>query len=113
MASKAATLGDPRRPAEIKKYVRSAEEGPHPLGLISLTLGVGSMAVKMKAVGWVALLVSLAAIVHIPGSHPDFKQALSSSMISLVSLGAAYFMPVPVRPGPAAAAAAPPPAATG
>lgn len=45
--SQAATLGDPRRPAEIKKYVRSAEEGPHPLGLISLTLGVGSMAVKV------------------------------------------------------------------
>ncbi|KAF6258938.1 hypothetical protein COO60DRAFT_1068221 [Scenedesmus sp. NREL 46B-D3] len=82
MASKAATLGDPRRPAEVKPYVRSAaaEEGPHPLGLLSLLLGLASMVIKVKVVGWTALFVSLCAIMHIPPSHNDFKQTLSSSM---------------------------------
>jgi hypothetical protein len=48
----AATLGDPRRPADIQKYVRSTEagEGPHTLGLLSLVMAVASMAIKVNDV---------------------------------------------------------------
>jgi hypothetical protein len=48
----AATLGDPRRPADIQKYVRSTEagEGPHTLGLLSLVMAMASMAIKVTDV---------------------------------------------------------------
>lgn len=52
----AAALGDPRRPTEIKKYVRAHlpdDDAPTPLMLLGLMLAMGSMLLKVCAAVYV------------------------------------------------------------
>eukprot|EP00878_Enallax_costatus_P008032 GHUV01008399.1.p1 GENE.GHUV01008399.1~~GHUV01008399.1.p1 ORF type:complete len:121 (+),score=61.29 GHUV01008399.1:298-660(+) len=112
MASKAATLGDPRRPQEVKKYTKAsaADEPPSTLSMIGLMLGVGSMMLRMKLLAWIALFVSMAAIANSPVDSTDYKQVMMTLTFAAMGLVNNYFVP---HPGgqPPAAAAPPPPAA--
>lgn len=109
MASKAATLGDPRRPQEVKKYSRvsDTDEPPSALTMVGLMIAMFSMLLRMKLLAWLAIFVCMAAITHLPTDTSDYKQVMMTITFAGMGLINTYIMPTHrAMPAPAPAAAA-------
>ncbi|EFN59709.1 hypothetical protein CHLNCDRAFT_133268 [Chlorella variabilis] len=93
--------GDPRRPAEIRKYQRPKvnldEQPPDMFLLMALALGLVSLVFKAKMPAWGSLLLCLCAVANGKAGHSDFKQYVSSLTFSIFGLVSSYIVPMRQR----------------
>eukprot|EP00775_Hariotina_reticulata_P011651 gene11651-11796_t len=77
MASKASTMGDPRRPQEIKKYKRppTSDDALQPAALLAMMLGMSSLLLRQKLFAWASIFVSLVSYIH-GSADADYKQTM-------------------------------------
>ncbi|PSC74881.1 Asterix [Micractinium conductrix] len=102
--------GDPRRPAEARKYERPRvnleEEPPSMFLLMGLALGLLSLVFKAKLPAWGSLLLCLCGVANAKSGHADVKQFISSLTFAVFGLVSSYLMPIGRRAAEAAAEAA-------
>lgn len=89
--------GDPRRPAEVRRYVRAAVnpdgQAPDMLMLLGLVLGMGGLLMKIKLAAWFSLLVCISALANLNPETADFKQVVSSLTFAVMGLVSSYLQP--------------------
>ena len=95
--------GDPRRPAEVRKYnrpkVNLEEQPPDMFLLMALALGLVSLVFKAKLPAWGSLQLSLCAIANTKSGHSDLKQVITSLTFAVFGLVSAYMVPLRQRGG--------------
>ncbi|KAL6046683.1 Protein Asterix [Balamuthia mandrillaris] len=86
--------GDPRRPAEERKFnlsTRNPEENPDYISMLSLMLGLFGLLMKYRIFSLASFTCCIIAVANMKYSEVDVKQLISCFVISTMGIFMAYF----------------------
>mmetsp|Transcript_10124 Transcript_10124/g.30312 ORF Transcript_10124/g.30312 Transcript_10124/m.30312 type:complete len:107 (-) Transcript_10124:2423-2743(-) len=90
--------GDPRRPSEVRPFVKpkKASEPSGDLLLIgALILGMVGLLLKYHACAWVSMLLTIASIANARSAEIDIKQVVSTICFALFGIVSSFLNAAP------------------
>mmetsp|Transcript_35092 Transcript_35092/g.99527 ORF Transcript_35092/g.99527 Transcript_35092/m.99527 type:complete len:103 (-) Transcript_35092:207-515(-) len=89
--------GDPRRPAEARKYerpmVKDEDQSTDLIALVALIFGMGAVTFKIKVCSWISLLCCVSSLCTMKGQETDAKQVVTSITFAMLGLVSSYLSP--------------------
>ncbi|GMH41622.1 hypothetical protein BSKO_09532 [Bryopsis sp. KO-2023] len=90
--------GDPRRPNEVRKYIRPVvnmdTQPPDSMLFGALFCGMIALILKIKLAAWASLFFCISALANMKSEQMDFKQIVSSLTFAVMGLVASYLVPM-------------------